>query len=590
MFFSNMRNKKVILGILAVVFLCGFMLVLMKLERAEKIKRLNGNDMPWPVDITWSEPYVGYLNIYAHAKGHSEELVKLFLREDTAYILMPAGTNLKELCLDYDENYFDIYVDGSAIASGEVIDESAKQLQINYISQAYGIIEKSYSLKVAKSENLSSVFIETESGSMEYIDSDKANSEKGRLVSYSPDNGAADCAANISEIKAKGQSSFDLSKKNYRIKLAKSVSLLGMPDGKEWVLQANALDASKLRNVLAYSLAKELNIPGNASFSFADVYLNHEYRGNYLITQPVDTYYRNNISANNGSAMLEIETWEDRLKPESVYITLKNLYLEVVHPGDIKPEAADEIKALLLKIDRIIDSIGEEDSLEELSQYVDIDSLAGVCVMDALTNDIDAGSHSTFCFYDGNRNKLLFGPVWDYDKAWGNQKNMNAYVEMYSFARRWPQEMEKNREFRALALDKLETQKPFVEEMYSTGLNTMAEDICASYDMDRYVNGWAIESVIDEGTLEGNLICLKDYFKQEYEFTLNRFKHAEEYCSVTFNNEEGGTYWIKKGECVPKEVLEYMKKRFKCEAFSMDDGNIFDEKSQVSESCIIYSH
>jgi hypothetical protein len=58
------------------------------------------------------------------------------------------------------------------------------------------------------------------------------------------------------EIRGRGNSTWDMPKKPYRIKLDKKAPLLGMPENKNWVLLANYADKSLMRNELAFELSK----------------------------------------------------------------------------------------------------------------------------------------------------------------------------------------------------------------------------------------------------------------------------------------------------------------------------------------------
>ena len=57
------------------------------------------------------------------------------------------------------------------------------------------------------------------------------------------------------EIKGRGNSTWSLPKKPYRLKLDKKSNVFGMGKNKHWVLLANYYDTSLLRNTLAYNLS-----------------------------------------------------------------------------------------------------------------------------------------------------------------------------------------------------------------------------------------------------------------------------------------------------------------------------------------------
>ncbi len=91
-------------------------------------------------------------------------------------------------------------------------------------------------------------------------------------------------------IKLRGNSTMGYPKKPYRIKFDKKQDVLGLGKAKSWVLLADYLDPSSLRNQIAYNLADRVNkftaeATGFEVFSprmkLVEVYLNGEYKGMY---------------------------------------------------------------------------------------------------------------------------------------------------------------------------------------------------------------------------------------------------------------------------------------------------------------------
>ena len=56
----------------------------------------------------------------------------------------------------------------------------------------------------------------------------------------------------------RGNSTGSLKKKPFKVKLEKKTALLGMAEQKHWVLLANAIDSTLLRNQIVYGMAAEL--------------------------------------------------------------------------------------------------------------------------------------------------------------------------------------------------------------------------------------------------------------------------------------------------------------------------------------------
>ena len=90
----------------------------------------------------------------------------------------------------------------------------------------------------------------------------------------------------VIKIKGRGNTSWNWPKKPYRIKLDKKTDLFGMGKNKNWVLLANYLDESLLRNTTASQISKELGLETMDSV-WTDVILNGEYVGNYQLCEQI---------------------------------------------------------------------------------------------------------------------------------------------------------------------------------------------------------------------------------------------------------------------------------------------------------------
>jgi len=89
------------------------------------------------------------------------------------------------------------------------------------------------------------------------------------------------------EIKGRGNSSWrNFKKKPYKIKLNESANLLGMGSNRHWVLIANYIDESLMRNALAYRMAGNLGLTSMDS-TWVDIVLNGKYIGNYVLCEQI---------------------------------------------------------------------------------------------------------------------------------------------------------------------------------------------------------------------------------------------------------------------------------------------------------------
>ena len=90
------------------------------------------------------------------------------------------------------------------------------------------------------------------------------------------------------EIRGRGNSTWGQPKKPYRLKLDKKTDAFGMGKSKHWVLLANYMDESLMRNTLAYNLSGSMGME-QMSTVWVDVILNGKYVGNYQFCENIRT-------------------------------------------------------------------------------------------------------------------------------------------------------------------------------------------------------------------------------------------------------------------------------------------------------------
>ena len=208
------------------------------------------------------------------------DAVKWYEKNGTYYWFLPSSADLSNLTVYH--NFSNVKINGINIVSGNSY--SMFENNQTYTVTADGA---TYSLGVLKANGIGSIFLTTESGSMDAIHNDKEHKESGELVAIDYD-GSVSYDNALDSIKGRGNTTWRLDKKPYNIKLDKKTSLLGMDKNKSWCLLANAQEHSMIRNVLMYDLANEVGLDFSPESRFVDLYSNGEYLGTYQLTQKVE--------------------------------------------------------------------------------------------------------------------------------------------------------------------------------------------------------------------------------------------------------------------------------------------------------------
>ncbi|WP_455684793.1 CotH kinase family protein [Thomasclavelia sp.] len=130
------------------------------------------------------------------------------------------------------------------------------------------------------------------------------------------------------EIKGRGNSTWGLPKKPYKIKLDSKTNLFSMGKNKHWVLLANYYDSSNLRNTLSYDLSGALDMPQTETVH-TGVVLNGKYVGMYQFCEQIRV----------DEKRVDVLNWDDEAKDLSKIVATK----EGLDAGDLEEYLAENL-------------------------------------------------------------------------------------------------------------------------------------------------------------------------------------------------------------------------------------------------------
>ncbi len=326
----------------------------------------------------------------------------------------------------------------------------------------YSIVcgENTYSLVVMKGSGIGSVYINTESGSLSSVHADKEYKEPGTILIVS-DNGGVQYNGKLEYIKGRGNSTWNLEKKPYNIKLDEKTDLFGMGKSKKWCLLANASDATMIRNELAYGLSRDIGVDTTSDTVQLNMYINGCYEGVYMLTEKVEVG-KNRVDifdlegatedingkdldsfalkgSQNSRDWNKIKYADIPKNPENItggyLLELEKIYRYVNEPSGFitkigqpvvvkSPEYASKAQVEYINSyyqefeNALYSPTGYNSSGKHYSDYIDIESLARMYVMNEFGANFD-GCSSSFYLYKDIGGKLVAGPLWDYDLSFG---------------------------------------------------------------------------------------------------------------------------------------------------------------------------
>ena len=233
------------------------------------------------------------------------------------------------------------------------------------------------------------------------------------------------------KIRGRGNTSWDgqYGKSPYRLKFDSSKKPFGLTKGKSWVLLANNIEGSMLTNAIAMKVASMVETAGANRIIPIDLYINDQYRGSYNFTQQVGLSNNSiDLDDETNAVLLELDSYYDedyKFKP-SAYALPTN----IKDPDLAEDYANPDEQFELIKSDfsRFTDVLqwGSDDYIN----YIDVEMFARFLMVNELVMNFEL-SHpkSTFLYKENLKalnSRYIFGPVWDFDWAFGYEKKYSS--------------------------------------------------------------------------------------------------------------------------------------------------------------------
>ncbi len=239
-----------------------------------------------------------------------------------------------------------------------------------------------------------------------------------------------DLAPTVAEMKTRGYSTWGYDKKPYQIKFDKKQDLFGMGKAKKWILLANYLDGTAVRNKVVFDLGEGIGCRYTSKSVFIDLYINGDYVGVYQLTEKVEIGSSRIDLTDEFGVVLEMDL-KARLDATDIYFTTGKTGKAIVFKDyvtdfedtedpEVMEKAAEVKKYVKDYINRFERYLYSKDTdWETLSSMIDVDSFARFFLITEFTEEVDATFASTFFYMDGKEDVLHCEPLWDYDRCFG---------------------------------------------------------------------------------------------------------------------------------------------------------------------------
>lgn len=233
------------------------------------------------------------------------------------------------------------------------------------------------------------------------------------------------------QIRGRGNSTWHNPKKPYRLKLTSSASLFGFPADRDWTLLANYWDQSLARNALAFQLGSMMTAIGyNPRCTPVELVLNGAHQGAYQLCDHVEVA-TNRVPATNAGWFLEIvdfrrieadETWFRSTALDAWSMQSDPTPSVWVYKQPDPPSATQRatVEGDIRRLEEVLYGAGFAHPDTGYAKYLDVDALIDWYIVQELSKNNDAAFFNSTYVYKTPTGKIVVGPLWDFDLAFGN--------------------------------------------------------------------------------------------------------------------------------------------------------------------------
>ncbi len=236
-------------------------------------------------------------------------------------------------------------------------------------------------------------------------------------------------------IKGRGNSTWSMPKKPYRLKFDKSAKPFGLTKGRNWVLLANHLrGGAQLNNAIAMKVAQFVGTLAPNHIIPVEFYVNGQYLGLYNLTEQV-SLGNNSIAAldEQRAALIELDTYEGDGDP---YFYEPNFYLRTKYkdpdPEDYEEDYGKDASALFFEqLQQEWNTYTASVLASDYEGRTDLNALARYFLVNDLIGNLEFRHPKSIFVHRANlfdaADPWVFGPVWDCDWAYGFEQ-VNAFA------------------------------------------------------------------------------------------------------------------------------------------------------------------
>ena len=266
------------------------------------------------------------------------------------------------------------------------------------------------------------VFVDTEGGQGIYSKEEYVNASV-KIIGTEHIDGLDETTC---QIRGRGNTTWYWPKKPYLVKLDTKQSILGMPKHKRWVLLANFMDRSLMRNLVSMKVSSMTNLAWTPRCVPVELVLNGKHQGSYLLIEQVRvdknrvnitemTGSDNTGDAVTGGYLLELDfhydnevQWKDHDIPFGI---------KYPDPDDLTAQQQAYIKNHIAEAANALYGSDFKDPDKGYAKYIDVDSFIDYWIVFEVMGNHELSNPGSVYMHKDRGGKLVAGPCWDFD--WG---------------------------------------------------------------------------------------------------------------------------------------------------------------------------
>lgn len=450
--------------------------------------------------------------------------------EEIYYLFLPSYAGTKDILAEHENVELGFEADG--ISYGDSIAALPLEQDIVMNVSGGGGRTEQYTLQIWQCRNLPTVYIETQSGTLDDVNSDKNNKEDVAVLIVNADGDLS--YQGMGELSGHGNSSWEKTKRPYNLTFPSEIDAIGFEQVKDLCFFAEYSDESKMHNSIAYYMGDKLDIPYASQYVYVDVYANGEYIGMYGAVTKKE--YLKYVDTDDIQAVFEIAS----SAKDNYFSSEFGWCIQVMY---------GETEAVKQTVNEMEEALADQD-FARVERLIDLESFAQRYALEEFVANYDLVLSSKYFYIDGSGVIHCMLP-WDYDWSFGSYAHyfsdfITYSITAYEWGRAkysWFTLLLDDERFVSQVSDVLGTRftDAFLADV-AAYVEETADKIEDSYNCDRvryqnevpYFYEWDASSGIE--TLEGFVEYFQMYLTARTEFLTDYFLNRQKYCVVAFQS------------------------------------------------------